>query len=196
MVISIPIYIMVASSILPVALHKGELYFLFGKECPLEESAKGFSDFGGRIEEGENPYTGALREGAEELGGFLGNESKLRKMIKGNGGVYHMKQKTYHLHLFVMEYDEGLPIYYNNHNKYIWDTVPMDVMKKLYSEHHLFEKSEIEWFTPNMMTERKKEFRNFYQSTVDAIIKDVSKIRKFVKSKVKGGNNATKKSRS
>ena len=95
-----------------------------------------------------------------------------------------------------MEYDEGLPIYYNNHNKYIWDTVPMDVMKKLYSEHHLFEKSEIEWFTPTMMTERKKEFRNFYQSTVDAIIKDVSKIRKFVKSKVKRVNNATKKSRS
>jgi hypothetical protein len=95
-----------------------------------------------------------------------------------------------------MDYDESLPIYYNNHNKYIWDTVPMDVMKKLYSEHHLFEKSEIEWFTSKMMTERKDEFRNFYQSTVDNILKDLSKIRKFVKSKMKNVNNTTKKLRS
>ena len=196
MVISILIYIMVASSLLPVALHKGELYFLFGKECPLEETAKGYSDFGGRIEKGENPYTGALREGAEELGGFLGNESELRKMITKNGGVYHMKQKNYHLHLFVMDYDENLPFFYNNHNKYIWKTVPMDVMKKLYSEHHLFEKSEINWFTPKMMTERKSEFRNFYHSTVDKIVRDISKIREFVKSKLKKGHNTTKKERS
>ena len=38
---------MVAGSILPIALNeKGELCFLFGKENPMEDSAKGFSDFG------------------------------------------------------------------------------------------------------------------------------------------------------
>ena len=36
---------MVAGSILPIALNeKGELCFLFGKENPMEDSAKGFSD--------------------------------------------------------------------------------------------------------------------------------------------------------
>ena len=62
---------MVAGSILPVALHKGKLHFLFGKENPMEDSAKGFSDFGGRVDAGETPFTAALREGSEELTGFL-----------------------------------------------------------------------------------------------------------------------------
>ena len=73
---------MVAGSILPVALHKNELYFLFGKENPMENSAKGYSDFGGRLEKNETPYRCALREGSEELTGFLGDSSILRKYIK------------------------------------------------------------------------------------------------------------------
>ena len=38
---------MVGASILPVAIHNKELYFLFGKENQNEKSAPGFSDFGG-----------------------------------------------------------------------------------------------------------------------------------------------------
>ena len=38
---------MTASSLLPVTIYKGKLYFLFGKENELEDSAKVFSDFGG-----------------------------------------------------------------------------------------------------------------------------------------------------
>lgn len=44
---------MVAGSILPVTIHNGKLYFLFGKESPMEDSAKGWSDFGGRVDPGE-----------------------------------------------------------------------------------------------------------------------------------------------
>ena len=40
---------MVAGSILPVAYYKNKLYFLFGKENPMEDSSKGFSDFGGGV---------------------------------------------------------------------------------------------------------------------------------------------------
>ena len=36
---------MTGSSILPVTIHNGNLYFLFGKENEKEQSAKGFSDF-------------------------------------------------------------------------------------------------------------------------------------------------------
>ena len=70
---------MVAASILPVCIHNRELYFLFGKENRLEDSAKGWSDFGGRVENDESIYQGALREGAEEMTGFLGNEHELKK---------------------------------------------------------------------------------------------------------------------
>ena len=44
---------MTGSSILPVSIHNEKIYFLFGKETELEQSAKGFSDFGGGIEKGE-----------------------------------------------------------------------------------------------------------------------------------------------
>ena len=33
---------MTGSSVLPVTFNKGKLYFLFGKENPLEDSAKGY----------------------------------------------------------------------------------------------------------------------------------------------------------
>ena len=70
---------MVAASILPVTIHKNKLYFLFGKENELEDSAKGWSDFGGRVEKNESIFKGALREGSEELTGFLGDPSELKK---------------------------------------------------------------------------------------------------------------------
>ena len=73
---------MVAGSLLPITIHNNKLYFLFGKENPMEDSAKGWSDFGGRVDAGETPFTAALREGGEELTGFLGNNSALRKLVK------------------------------------------------------------------------------------------------------------------
>mgnify|MGYP005661278921 FL=1 len=69
---------MVAGSILPMAIHNNKLYFLFGKENPLEKSAKGWSDFGGRLENSETPFSAAIREGSEELTGFLGKSLQRR----------------------------------------------------------------------------------------------------------------------
>jgi NADH pyrophosphatase NudC (nudix superfamily) len=71
---------MVAASILPVSIHKGKMYFLFGKENEMEDSAKGFSDFGGKVENGESIMDTALREGAEELCGFFGETQRYQKI--------------------------------------------------------------------------------------------------------------------
>ena len=79
---------MPGSSILPVAIHNNKLYFLFGKENSLEESAPGFSDFGGGIEKGETPFETALREGGEELTGFIGTPTQIKQHIKKTGGTY------------------------------------------------------------------------------------------------------------
>jgi hypothetical protein len=104
---------MVAGSILPITIHNDKLLFLFGKENPDEKSAKGWSDFGGKIEHTETPFEGALREGSEELTGFLGNKSQLKKLIRNNGGIYKLKLNSYHIHMFYIEYDENLPKYFN-----------------------------------------------------------------------------------
>jgi 8-oxo-dGTP pyrophosphatase MutT (NUDIX family) len=106
---------MVAGSILPVTIHNGKLYFLFGKENPLEDSSKGWSDFGGGCENGESPFETAMREGGEELTGFLGDGQTIRKFLKRQG-IYKIVHNDYHVHLFFLPYDENLPKYYNQNH--------------------------------------------------------------------------------
>jgi hypothetical protein len=173
---------MVAGSILPVALHKGKLHFLFGKENPMEDSAKGFSDFGGRVDAGETPFTAALREGSEELTGFLGNKEELEELITKNGGIIHtLAEKSYTVHMFLIDYDANLPKYYNLNHRFLWEKMDNNYL----NDSKLFEKIEIQWFTSEMMKQRRGDFRNFYQEIVDLIIKDVPNILKLVGAKNK-----------
>jgi 8-oxo-dGTP pyrophosphatase MutT (NUDIX family) len=182
-------YIMVASSILPVALHKGKIYFLFGKENEMEDSAKGFSDFGGRVEGGESIMETALREGSEELSGFLGDSNAIKRLLRR--GVYKLSHGEYHIHIFLMKYDENLPGYFTNHHRFVWERMDKDVL----NDSKYFEKQEIRWFSIEEMRTKKKLFRKFYQEIVDDILGDIQKITAFIKksSLEKGGNSKTRK---
>jgi 8-oxo-dGTP pyrophosphatase MutT (NUDIX family) len=171
---------MVAGSILPVSIHNNKLYFLFGKENSLEDSAKGWSDFGGGVEKGETPYSTAMREGGEELTGFLGDGKDIKKLIKKNGGVYKIQHNTYHAHLFFLEYDENLPKYYNQNHLFLWNKMDKNVL----NDSKLFEKIEIGWFSIEDMKRRRSEFRNFYQEITDQIIGDVENIDKFIRKNI------------
>jgi hypothetical protein len=186
---------MVAGSILPISIHQNKLFFLFGKENPLEDSAKGWSDFGGGVENGETPYKTALREGGEELSGFLGDDKQIENLIKKNGGIYKLINKTYHVHMFFLDYDENLPKYYNHNHRFLWDRMNHTVLSKT----KLFEKIEIGWFSIDEMKHRKKEFRNFYQEIVDDILSDIENIEEFIfkkaKKKTKTRSSLTKKTR-
>jgi len=180
---------MVAASILPVAFHKGKLYFLFGKENEMEDSAKGFSDFGGGVESGESILQTALREGSEELSGFLGDSKAIQKLMKS--GVYKLSHGDYHIHIFLMKYDENLPYYFTNHHRFVWQR--MD--KHMLNGSKLFEKQEIRWFSIDDMRKQKKVFRKFYQEMIDDILHEMSEITAFIKKranpsktrKIKGG---------
>jgi len=175
---------MPGSSILPVALHKGKLYFLFGKENPLEDSAPGFSDFGGGLEAGENEFETAIREGAEELTGFLGDGEQIRKYINSAGGPLIIKHGTpenpkqnYTVHVIPFNYDPMLPIYYNNNHRFLWNK--MD--QKTLSATKLFEKIEIAWFSEADLRSRMSEYRHFYQDVVKMIIQKLPQIRSYLK---------------
>lgn len=180
---------MVAASILPVTIYKGNLYFLFGKENEMEDSAKGFSDFGGRVENGESIMETALREGSEELCGFLGDSNQLKQMIKKQGGVYKLSHNDYHVHIFYMDYDENLPKYFTNNHRFLWNR--MD--KNLLNDSKFFEKQEIKWFSVNEMRTLKGEFRSFYSDIVNVFLKDIKNIREFV-NKMKGSRKMFSKS--
>lgn len=180
------IYRMVGSSILPACFYKGAIYFLFGKENDLADTP-GWSDFGGGVEPGEDLFDAALREGGEEMTGFLGGEKELRALIQKNGGVYKKTVETYNAHIFHYPYDPNLPVYYNNNHRFLWNK--MD--KKMLNDTKLFEKIEVAWFSIEDMKKRRGEFRNFYQNIVDEIIKDQTKIRQFLTK----GNKSGKKTR-
>jgi 8-oxo-dGTP pyrophosphatase MutT (NUDIX family) len=170
---------MVAGSILPVTIHNNKLYFLFGKENPMEDSAKGWSDFGGGVENGETPFSTAMREGGEELTGFLGDGKNIKKLIQNNGGVYKIVHNQYHVHMFFLEYDENLPKYYNNNHFFLWERMDKNVLSKT----KLFEKIEIQWFSLEDMENKKSEFRNFYQEMVNKFIEEKENIYTFIEKK-------------
>ena len=73
------------AGILPTTIHNNKLYFLFGKENQYEDSAAGFSDFGGGTDHNETFKETAIREGGEELTGFLGTSADIRNMLNKYG---------------------------------------------------------------------------------------------------------------
>ena len=180
---------MVAGALLPVTIHNDKLYFLFGKENPLEDSSKGWSDFGGGCEENEDPFTTALREGSEELTGFLGNKSILRKTIKKSGGFYKITHNDYNIHIFFMNYDPNLPDYFNKNHLFLWKNMDKNYLNKS----RLFEKIEIDWFSEEDLKNRRSEFRSFYQEITDIILNNINKIHKFIKEKYKKINKKINK---
>jgi len=183
---------MTGSSILPVTIYKGELYFLFGKENEKEDSAKGFSDFGGGNEKGETIYDTAMREGAEELTGFLGDEPTIRKYIKDHGGVYHINHNDkYHVHIFFLEYNEHLVNYYNNNHRFLWEKMDTNYLSKT----KLFEKIEIQWFSVKEMKERINEFREFYREIVNRFLIDTINITSFIQKVSKNNKKDKRKSK-
>lgn len=166
---------MVGSSILPVTIHNKKLFFLFGKETPLETSAPGWSDFGGGMEPGETAIETALREGGEELTGFLGDAKQLKQHIKNHGGIYPINyEDKYHIHVIYIPYDENLPKHYNQNHQFLWDR--MD--HKLLQSTKLFEKIEIQWFSEAQAKTKRNEFRHFYREILDRILREKSNIQK------------------
>lgn len=175
---------MPGASVLPVALCKGKLYFLFGRENAMEDSARGFADFGGGIDKGESVYDAAMREGSEEMSGFLGNPTQLRRLIKKHGGVYKIvnadpedDNRVYTIHIFHFPYDKFLPEYYNKNHEFLWNR--MD--KKMLNDSKLFEKIEIDWFCETELKSRIREFRPFYRKFVERMRMELPQIRKFVR---------------
>ena len=185
---------MTGSSLLPATIHKGKLYFLFGKECRLEDSAKGFSDFGGGIEKGQGIYETALREGAEELTGFLGDKQTIQTHIQKNGGTYNINHRNeYHVHIFFIDFDENLPKYYNDNHHFLWK----NMNNKYLNRTKLFEKIEIDWFSIEDIQKRRSEFRSFYREITDHFIEEQKQIRSFLqKSRKINKKSCIKKMRS
>lgn len=169
-------------SILPVTIHNGKMYFLFGKERDIDENP-GWSDFGGGTDKGETFLQTAVREGGEELTGFLGTDETVRKMLV-KYGTYNIDYKskgysTYRCHIFPMEYDPMLVYYYNNNQAFLQKRLDPKIIKNV----KIFEKTQIKWFSIAEMKKNYKQFRSFYKNIVDQILQNKDAIYKFVSTK-------------
>jgi 8-oxo-dGTP pyrophosphatase MutT (NUDIX family) len=168
-------YIM-GASILPVTVHNGKVLLLFGKERNID-SNPGWSDFGGGTDKGETFMETATREASEELTGFIGSAADIRKLLNKYGNV-HVDYKsdngygTYRCHIFPMTYDEQLPFYYNNNQRFLQKRLDPAVIR----DTKIFEKTQIQWFDINELKRRRHEFRDFYRNIIDLILEKKSEI--------------------
>lgn len=166
---------MVGSSVLPACIHKGKLYFLFGEENSLADTP-GWSDFGGGVDPGENVLDTAMREGAEEMTGFLG---PIAPLVKKNGGTMKLKSPVgeYYIHLFHLPYTEELPTYYNFNHDFLWRRMN----KKMLNGTKLFEKARIKWWSVDEMRSGRSKFRDFYRDIVDMLCSKEKDIIRFLR---------------
>lgn len=177
------------AGILPTTIHNGKLYFLFGKENKFEDSAPGFSDFGGGTDYSETYLETAVREGAEELTGFLGNPKDIKKLLKKNG-TYNIDYNTnghklYRMHIFPMIYDPMLAFYYNNNQRFLQQKLEPEIIKST----KIFEKAEIRWICIDDIIKMRSQFRSYFQNIVDMIYEQKNDIEHFVMKGLKQHKN-------
>ncbi len=159
------------AGILPVSMHKNKLYFLFGKENKYADTP-GWSDFGGGTDGSETRVETAVREGGEELTGFLGDDRVVRDMVTKSPYVlienrYGSNEKNvYYMHVTPMEYDESLPLYYNNNQRFLQKRLPVQIIKTS----KIFEKAEIRWFCIDDLIKKKSAFRKYFQDILPMIL--------------------------
>jgi 8-oxo-dGTP pyrophosphatase MutT (NUDIX family) len=181
------------AGILPTTIHNGKLYFLFGKEGKYEDSAPGFSDFGGGTDDSETFLETAVREAGEEFTGFLGDDNDIRKMLKKHGtyDIDHKTDghKTYRMHIFPFEYNEWLPHYYNNNQRFLQKRLA----PKIFKTSKIFEKAEIRWVCVDELKKMRPQFRSYFQNIVDMILNQKESIKQFIRSKNRRIKSSLKK---
>jgi hypothetical protein len=64
-----------------------------------------------------------------------------------------------------MEYNEMLPFYYNNNQRFIQARLDPKIIQNT----KIFEKAQIKWFSVNEMKQKCSQFRSFYRHIVDLI---------------------------
>jgi 8-oxo-dGTP pyrophosphatase MutT (NUDIX family) len=149
------------AGILPVAIGPdNQLYFLFGQE----HDTKDWSDFGGGSQGNETPQLTAVREGYEELGGFLGSLTDMQNLIRDHL-ITKLQSETYTTFLVLVPYDHMLPFYFNENHKFICAK-----LKNLIGTKGMFEKCSIHWFSAAEMKKKRNKFRPYYRSDVLPLI--------------------------
>ena len=185
--------------VIPVALHNGDLYFLFGQENDVIKDAsknQDWGDFGGSAKPGESETDTCVREGAEELNGFFGNKRDFKALLLKTQ-ILKLTYDTRITHLMRVDYDERLPFYFNNNYRFIKETANLRAIAA-HPENGYFEKSHVRWFTLADLKRERGAFREYFRNFLDMIQYRAPEIRRLMhkrsKSKSKGKFKSNKRS--
>jgi hypothetical protein len=89
-----------------------------------------------------------------------------------------------------MEYNEFLPLFYNNNQKFLQRRLDPNVIKNS----TIFEKDEIKWIGIDELDKMRPKFRYYFTDIIDKILANRRDIEKFAKSSlVKGGRRTRKR---
>ncbi len=155
------------AGILPVTVHRGKVYFLFSREYIGSKDDGGlWSDFGGSKEKNESFFDTAVREGYEESGGFLGNKSNIKKLIKNKFVKTITIPKIYRTYIVFIPYDKDLPKKFREDFINVKKNHPEKIAKK-----GLYEKDMLKWVSMDKLKSFKSEVRPWYKKIVNLIIK-------------------------
>ena len=180
--------------VIPVALHNGDLYFLFGQENDVIKDAskdQDWGDFGGGSKPGESEMDTCVREGAEELNGFYGNKRDFRALLLKNQ-LLKLTYDTRVTHLMRVDYDERLPFYFNNNYRFIKETSNLRAIAA-HPENGYFEKSHVRWFTLADLKRERGAFREYFRNFLDMIEYRAPEIRRLMHKKSNRKSNKRNK---
>lgn len=151
--------------VLPVAFHKGKLYFLFSREYINSKDDGGlWSDFGGSKDDDETYFQTALREGCEESDKIIGSKNTIKNLMKNN--LQEITINGYRTYVVLIDYNKDLPKKFRNKFLYIKDNKPHLLCKK-----GLYEKDMIKWYSYEDIKKDFNKFRPFYKNIVKTILK-------------------------
>lgn len=150
--------------ILPVAIHKGNLYFLFSREYINSKDDGGlWSDFGGSKEKNETFFQTALREGYEESDKIIGSKNNIKNLMENS--LQEITINGYRTYVVLIDYNKGLPKKFRNRFLNVKENKPHLLCKK-----GLYEKDMIKWYSYNDIKKNFSEFRPFYKNIVMTIL--------------------------
>ena len=151
--------------VLPVAIYKGKLYFLFSREYINSKDDGGlWSDFGGSKDNDETYFETALREGYEESDKIIGSKNNIKKLMKNS--LQQITINGYRTYVVLINYDKDLPKKFRNKFLYIKENKPHLLCKK-----GLYEKDMIKWYSYEDIKKNFNKFRPFYKNIVRTILK-------------------------
>ena len=144
--------------ILPIAFHKGKIYFLFSREQIESKVDPGlWRDFGGASEKGESFFEAASREAHEESVGFLGSLKTIEKLIE-NKTLFTVTKQKHRTYIVLIKYDRTLPKRFRNKFLKIKKSNP-ELIKK---HNGLYEKDMLKWMSYNEV-KNFPDFRKWYK---------------------------------